>query len=119
MLAEIAADNAVIVLQNLGLFASRPYWHYAVVIGYDLEKIPFCCIRQQSAPHHVLQSVERLWIDGGRWAMLSTASRANAGERARSAVRGRRRSVEQTGCVAAAHLAYAALLERWPANLPV
>ena len=38
VLAEVAAGNAVIVLQNQGLWSFHPYWHYAVVIGYDLEK---------------------------------------------------------------------------------
>src|ERR1039457_6234605 len=38
VLAEVAAGNVVIVLQNQGLCSFYPYWHYAVVIGYDLEK---------------------------------------------------------------------------------
>lgn len=33
----VSEDIPVIVLQNLGL-DSLPYWHYAVVIGYDLKK---------------------------------------------------------------------------------
>jgi hypothetical protein len=34
LLAELAAGNPVLVLQNLGLH-SVPRWHYAVVIGYE------------------------------------------------------------------------------------
>ncbi len=37
LLKEIAAGHPVIVLQNLG-FSWIPLWHYAVVIGYDLNK---------------------------------------------------------------------------------
>lgn len=37
LLLELSAGNPVVVLQNLGLGA-LPFWHYAVVIGYDLEK---------------------------------------------------------------------------------
>ena len=37
LLLELSSGNPVVVLQNLG-FGSRPFWHYAVVIGYDLEK---------------------------------------------------------------------------------
>ena len=37
MLAEIAAGHPVIVLQNLGL-SWHPAWHYAVVVGYDLDQ---------------------------------------------------------------------------------
>ncbi|MDO8861734.1 PA2778 family cysteine peptidase [Haliea sp. E1-2-M8] len=34
LLAELAAGNPVLVLQNLGL-RSIPRWHYAVVVGYE------------------------------------------------------------------------------------
>jgi tetratricopeptide (TPR) repeat protein len=37
LLKEIAAGHPVIVLQNLGL-SWVPLWHYAVVIGYDLDE---------------------------------------------------------------------------------
>jgi hypothetical protein len=37
LLKEIAAGHPVIVLQNLG-FSWIPRWHYAVVIGYDLDE---------------------------------------------------------------------------------
>ena len=37
LLQEIAAGHPVIVLQNLGL-SWIPVWHYAVVIGYDLNQ---------------------------------------------------------------------------------
>ena len=38
LLREVAAGHPVLVMQNLG-FSWRPQWHYAVVIGYDLEKV--------------------------------------------------------------------------------
>ena len=34
---EVAAGNPVLVLQNLGL-SFAPQWHYAVVVGFDLNK---------------------------------------------------------------------------------
>jgi tetratricopeptide (TPR) repeat protein len=37
LLLELSSGNPVVVLQNLG-FGSLPVWHYAVAIGYDLEK---------------------------------------------------------------------------------
>ena len=36
LLQEIAAGHPAIVLQNLGL-SWIPVWHYAVVIGYDID----------------------------------------------------------------------------------
>ncbi len=37
LLREVAAGNPVLVLQNLGL-SILPQWHYAVVVGYDLDR---------------------------------------------------------------------------------
>jgi len=37
LLLELSSGKPVVVLQNLG-FGSLPVWHYAVAIGYDLEK---------------------------------------------------------------------------------
>lgn len=37
LIQEVAAGHPVVVLQNLGL-SWYPLWHYAVVIGYDIEK---------------------------------------------------------------------------------
>lgn len=118
VLAEIAAGNAVIVLQNLGLFASRPYWHYAVVIGYDLEKNTILLHSGSKARRTMSFSLfERLWIDGGRWAMLALPPGRTPASAREAQYAGAAAALEQTGRVAEAHLAYAALLERWPANL--
>jgi tetratricopeptide (TPR) repeat protein len=37
LLREVKAGNPVLVLQNLGL-GWHPLWHYAVVVGYDINK---------------------------------------------------------------------------------
>ena len=73
VLAEVAAGNPVIVLQNLGLWAFHPYWHYAVVMGYDLEKNRDpAAFGHQGAPRRCpLGLFEFLWIDGGRWSMVA------------------------------------------------
>jgi len=118
VLDEIAAGNAVIVLQNLGLFASRPYWHYAVVIGYDLEKNTMLLHSGSKARRVMSFSLfERLWIDGGRWAMLALPPGRTPASAREALYASAAAALEQTGRAAAAHLAYAALLERWPANL--
>lgn len=35
MMEEVAADNPVLIFQNLGL-SWKPFWHYSVIAGYDL-----------------------------------------------------------------------------------
>jgi len=118
VLAEVAAGNPVVVLQNLGLWAFHPYWHYAVVIGYDLEKHQIVLHSGSKAQRVMsLGLFEFLWIDGGRWAMVAlTPGRlpASANEARYAAAAS---DLEQSGRNAEAHRAYAALVERWPAHL--
>jgi tetratricopeptide (TPR) repeat protein len=118
VLAEVAAGNAVIVLQNQGLWSFYPYWHYAVVIGYDLEKRQILLHSGTRARRPMpLGLFEFLWLDGQRWAMVAlppgrlpaSAREANAASAAAA--------LEKTGRTAEARLTYAALLQRWPANL--
>ena len=70
LLAEIAAGNPVVVLQNLGL-AARPVWHYAVAIGYSLLRRE---IVLRSGPQHrqrlELGVFESTWADGDRWSFV-------------------------------------------------
>ncbi|MBK5103488.1 MAG: PA2778 family cysteine peptidase [Burkholderiales bacterium] len=118
VLAEVAAGNAVIVLQNLGLFAFHPYWHYAVVIGYDLEQNQIL-LHSGTKAHRAMpfSLFEFLWIDSKRWAMVALPpSRLPASAR-EAQYASAAAALEQTGRIGEAHLAYAALHERWPANL--
>lgn len=118
LLAEVAAGNPVIVLQNQGLFAFRPYWHYAVVIGYDLEKNQILLHSGTRARRAMsLGLFEFLWIDGQRWAMVALApghlpASAREADFATAAA-----ALEKAGRIAEANRAYRAMLERWPENL--
>ncbi|MBE0615929.1 MAG: PA2778 family cysteine peptidase [Burkholderiales bacterium] len=118
VLAEIAAGNAVIVLQNLGLFASRPYWHYAVVTGYDLTKNEIV-LHSGSKAHRAMSLglFEFLWMDGGHWAMVSLPPRRAPASAREAPYAGAAVALEKTGHPKEAHQAYATLLERWPDNL--
>lgn len=118
VLAEVAAGNPVIVLQNLGLWAFHPYWHYAVVIGYDMEKQVMLLHSGSNARRSMAMGLfEFLWIDGGRWAMVALApdrlpASAQEAELARADA-----ALEKSGATAEARLAYQSLLQRWPDNL--
>jgi tetratricopeptide (TPR) repeat protein len=70
LLKEIAAGHPVIVLQNLGL-SWVPVWHYAVVIGYDLDKamiILHSGITNQKAT--ALGTFENTWARSKHWGLL-------------------------------------------------
>lgn len=70
MLAEIAAGNPVVVLQNLGL-SWYPVWHYAVVVGYDLRNEQMILRSgheaRQALPFFTFEST---WARGNYWAMV-------------------------------------------------
>ncbi|HEV8520567.1 MAG TPA: PA2778 family cysteine peptidase [Burkholderiales bacterium] len=116
-LREIAAGTPVIVLENYG-FRIFPIWHYAVLIGYDLDQgqvLRHSGIHErQTMPFGVF---EYLWKDEGHWAMVAvppdrvpvTASEARYAEAVVA--------LEKSGQVENAHTAYNALLKRWPSNL--
>lgn len=118
VLAEVAAGNPVIALLNQGLFAFRPYWHYAVVIGYDLEKNQILLHSGTHARRTMpLGLFEFLWIDGKRWAMVALAPARLPASAREAGYATATAALEKAGRIAEANRAYRALLERWPENL--
>ena len=71
LLKEIAAGHPVIVLQNLG-FSWIPRWHYAVVIGYDLNAD---VITLHSGVTHQkktsLRAFENTWARSDYWGLAT------------------------------------------------
>ena len=72
LLEEIAAGNPVLVLQNLGLDVA-PVWHYAVVVGYDLDR-QILVLRSGTTPRRItgLAKFERTWERSEYWGMVIT-----------------------------------------------
>ncbi len=70
LLGEIAAGHPVLVFQNLGL-RWLPKWHFAVVIGYDLESAELV-LRSGTTPRwrSSLASFEKTWARAGYWALV-------------------------------------------------
>lgn len=66
---EIAAGNPVLVLQNLS-FEWYPQWHYAVVVGYDIDRQEITLrsgtTRRWTTPFKVF---ERTWQRANFWAL--------------------------------------------------
>lgn len=117
LLAELAAGQPVIVLQNRGLSA-LPLWHYAVAVGYDLEGEELILrsglTRRETMP---LSTFEHIWARGGHWAMVVLPpGRLPATARETPYVQAAA-ALERAGQTEAAREAYRAALERWPGNL--
>jgi tetratricopeptide (TPR) repeat protein len=117
VLREVAAGTPAVILENYG-FRIFPLWHYAVVVGYDLEQGEI--IRRSGTKQRQTMPIgvfEYLWKDDGHWAMVAvppervpvTATEA----RYASAVI----ALEKSGQIRNAHTAYNALLKRWPSSL--
>ncbi|MDY0006559.1 MAG: PA2778 family cysteine peptidase [Spongiibacteraceae bacterium] len=114
LLEELAAGNPVLVMQNLAL-DWLPQWHYAVAVGYDLD-------RQTLLLHsglHALQATPfdvfvRTWARADYWARLTLPpDRLPASAEPLAYLRAAS-DLEQTGQLAAAAQAYRAALTRWP-----
>ena len=70
LLREIAAGHPVIVLQNLGL-SWMPVWHYAVVIGYDVDAevvIMHSGVTRRKKTN--FRTFENTWARGDHWGLL-------------------------------------------------
>ena len=71
LLAEVAAGRPVLVLENQGV-RRIPYWHYAVVIGFDPDRAE---VIQHSGSEAGLARSMRRWLRdwnlAGRWAVIT------------------------------------------------
>jgi tetratricopeptide (TPR) repeat protein len=111
--AELADGRPVVVLQNLGL-SFAPRWHYAVLTGVDV-RASEVVLHSGDTPSLAmpLDTFDRTWARGGRWAFAVTPPdrMAAAAEEAAAvrAVAGLER-VDAAG----ATRAWEALVARWP-----
>ena len=118
VLAETAAGRPVLVLQQLGI-GPWPYWHYAVVIGYDRPRQRV--LLRSGADELVEQRAavfEATWARGGHWALVllepgQLPARPDLDRYMRAAADMERQSIT------AAEAAYRAAAASWPdAPLP-
>ena len=117
LLAEVAAGNPVVVLQNLGL-SWYPLWHYAVVVGYDLDQgeIVLRSGDTERLPMP-LSTFEHTWDRSQDWGMVAlppgrlpkTAEEETAAPALVAFEHGREPVI--------ARRAYQAAVARWPDNL--
>ena len=73
LLRWVDAGTPVLVLQNLGL-DWYPKWHYAVVIGYDLNRMEIVLHSGEIPRYTIPMSLfERTWARGDYWGMVALA----------------------------------------------
>lgn len=116
LLNEIAAGHPVIVFQNLGI-SWAPKWHYAVVVGYDLEnEMIFLHSGELDRITMPLRLFERTWRRGEHWALVvlppeQLPASDNQWEILRAAA-----ALERMERSAAAEKVYANGFSRWSGN---
>lgn len=117
LVAEVASGNPVVVLQNLAL-PVYPKWHYAVVVGYDLEHADLV-LRSGRKQRHVmsLSVFEHTWKRGDYWAFVALPPdrlphTAEELPYLQSVV-----ALEKLGRHEDAAVAYGSALKRWPKSL--
>jgi tetratricopeptide (TPR) repeat protein len=116
VLREVAAGNPVLVLQNLGV-AALPFWHYAVVVGFDDEGDSLI-LRSGKDPRKRLASGRfgYEWALAQRWAVVvvrpDTIPATASAERYLEAAAG----LEAAKHSDSALLAYRTAHERWPTD---
>jgi hypothetical protein len=117
VLREVAAGHTVVVLQNLGL-SWLPRWHYAVVVGYDLDAHQVL-LRSGSTRREamLLRTFEHTWARSGFWAFVATRPGEWPTTAQQAAVVEAAVGFERSAAPAQAVRAYDSALQRWPASL--
>ena len=114
ILKEVANNRPVIVFQNLG-FDWYPLWHYALVVGYDLQKNEITMHSGENKfKTQELRKFERTWSRGGHWAILLTKpTEISITGSKRGHIRNAS-SLEQMKQLQNAKDHYLAILKKWP-----
>lgn len=117
MLREIAAGTPVVVLQNLA-FGWYPVWHYAVAIGYDLDRAEII-LRSGLEQRQILSmtTFEYTWARSDYWAMVAMPPGKIPETAEEASFIAAVSAVEKTSDPGRAQSTYIAALYRWPGNL--
>lgn len=117
VLREVAAGNVVVVMQNLGL-SWAPSWHYAVVIGYDLDR-ELIWLRSGTFKRFemTLSAFQRTWARSEYWAFTALPPgklpvSTNSDDVAKALV-----AYEKSASTYNKRIAYQVAVNRWPDNL--
>ncbi|MGI9370760.1 MAG: PA2778 family cysteine peptidase [Ruegeria sp.] len=116
LLDEVAVGHPVIVFQNLSLKLA-PQWHYAVVVGYDLERNQ---VTLHSGEYEQMTMglglFLRTWQRGDYWAMVVLPPDQLPASEDQWEILGAAAALEKLGHAGAAATAYAKGGSRWPDN---
>jgi hypothetical protein len=117
VLREVAAGHVVVVMQNLGL-SFAPLWHYAVVVGYELDAGEVV-LRSGGTPRDrlLLRTFEHTWARSGFWAFVALPPGVWPSTAQEAAVVEAAVGFERSATPVQALRSYESAVQRWPGNL--
>jgi len=117
LLNEVQAGHPVVVLQNLGL-SWAPRWHYAVLIGYDIDAGDVV-LRSGTTRRQVMamRTFEHTWNRAGGWAFVALPPGRWPVTAQEPAVVEASVGFERVATPAQAVAVYRSALARWPDSL--
>ena len=117
LVRELAAGNPVLVLQNLSL-PIVPKWHYAVAIGYDVDRRDII-LRSGTTERLVMpmSTFEHTWARSGYWGMVTLSPGHLPATAEEEKVVDALVAFEKTSAPGVARKTYAVAAQRWPDNL--
>ena len=119
LFAELEAGHPVLVMLNLGL-SWAPSWHYAVVIGYDLDSADVL-LRSGTMSRQVMpvDTFMHTWNRSERWAFVALPPGSLPAGADEQTVEDATLAFSRLADAASAHRAFVAGARRWPDNLPL
>lgn len=117
LLKEVSAGNPVLVMQNLGL-SWAPSWHYAVVVGYNLDR-ELIWLRSGTFERFemTLSTFERTWARSEHWAFIALKPGSLPAGDDPDSVAKAIVAFEKNANKINSYLAYAVAAKRWPNHL--
>lgn len=115
LIREVRAGNPVLVLQNLG-FSWAPTWHYALVVGFDLDEEAFYLHSGEHAYQAVsFTRLERTWLwSRESWGMVLMPAGQLPATASPLELTQSIEALAVTGHAEAALKSYLAAVDRWP-----
>lgn len=118
LIREVAAGRPVVVLQNLGL-SWLPRWHYAVVVGYDLNAQSVFLHTGEKAGREVgLRTFLLTWKRADQWGLSVLPPGGMPMCTEESTYLKAALGLQQARRLKAALKAFSAAVARWPASAP-
>ena len=116
VLREVAAGNPVLVMQNLAL-NWYPQWHYAVVIGYDLDQQVMILHSGLNADQREpFRLFNKTWTRADNWAQVMLPPDQLPATAEPLPYLTAASELEETGRLRSAQAAYETALKQWPAQ---